>query len=384
MINLEKKMFGRVDWFLFAVVMVICLIGILAILNATADPYASTEEGIFGVLERINPYYARLQAIWIGAGLALMAAAMLFDYRLYGDLWLYIYIGCCALLLLVLVLGGGPSNVRGWFNFQIGDSLRQLQPAEFAKVGLIAVFARLMSRNEKPITRIRDLLLLLGVLAVPVLLVVVAGEYGSAMVYIAIFIGMLFMSGINWKLLVGLFTTAALSLVPLWFLIGEWRQERILSVLDPSRVSSDATYQVDHARLAIGAGQTTGRGLFQEGTISQLGFLPAQHTDFIFSVTAEAVGFVGCLAIVLLYLAVIIRLFMLAGKTTDRFGALIIVGVASMYAFHVFINISMNIGIMPVVGIPLPFMSYGGSAMLTNLAAIGLVMNVRIRPNKRG
>lgn len=167
--------------------------------------------------------------------------------------------------------------------------------------------------------------------------------------------------------------TACVAIYPF---LSEFRQERILSFLDPSRDTSGTGYQVRYSKIAVGSGQVTGKGLFQEGAISQLDFVPEKHTDFIFSVTAESVGFVGCMFIIALYFVLILRLFYLAYKVTDRFGSLVIAGVASMLLFHIFENIGMTIGIMPVTGIPLPFLSYGGSSMLANMAAIGFVLNV--------
>lgn len=382
MIHVDKKMIGQIDWLLILLVVGLIAIGLVAIANATADPYQGTEEGLFGILERINPYYVRLQAIWVLAGSVLLVGVVLFDYHLYGELWFYIFLGCTALLILVWAIGGGTGGNTGWFQATIGGDLRQLQPAEFAKLAVIIVLAKQMTKEERPIRKVKELVILLIYLAVPTLLVAASGEYGSAMVYIAIFVGMLFMAGTSLKLIIGLATTGVLSLVPLWMSLSQWRKNRILQVLDPSRVSSDSSYQIDQSKIAIGSGQWSGKGLFREGAISQLDFVPAKHTDFIFSVTAESVGFIGCILIVALYFFLVIRLLMLAMKTTDRFGSLIIVGVASMFAFHIFENIGMNIGIMPIAGIPLPFMSYGGSSMLTNLAAIGLVCNVCMRPQK--
>lgn len=382
MIHLEKKMFGYLDWILLVLVTVLIGIGVVAIANATADPYQGTETGLFGILERINPYYVRLQLIWIGVGLLLMVAVTLLDYHFYGEMWLYVFLGCVALLVLVLLIGGGRSGVKGWFSAEIAGNVRQMQPAEFAKIAIIIVLAKQLSKDPRPMTKVKDLLIVLFFLAVPTGLVAMAQEYGSAMVYLAIFIGMLFMAGTSWKLLVGLATTGILALVPLWQIQPDWRKQRILSYLNPAQVSSDASYQVDQSKMAIGSGQTNGKGLFREGAISQLDFVPAKHTDFIFSSLAESIGFVGCLVVVGLYFLLIIRLLMLAKKSTDKFGSLIIVGVASMFTFHIFENIAMTIGIMPVTGIPLPFMSYGGSAMLTNMMAIGLVCNVCMRPQK--
>jgi rod shape determining protein RodA len=264
----------------------------------------------------------------------------------------------------------------------IGDTVRMIQPAELCKIAVIITMAKQMSRTGGPMTRVRELLPVLGYLAPPLLIVVLQGELGSVMVYLSIFIGMLFLSGTNWKLLVGLFTTGALSLIPLWYLIGPWRQERLMSFLDPSHATDTARYHVEQSMLAIGSGRTGGKGMFQEGSLTQLSFVPVNHSDFIFSVTAEAVGFWGCLLLIIAYVALILRLFWLSARVQERFGSLLIAGVASMFLFQVFENMAMTMDLMPITGIPLPFMSYGGSAMLTNLVAIGIVQNVLMRPTK--
>lgn len=375
-------MLKTIDWFLIALVLGMCLFGLIAIANARATPNSQEESGIFALLSSLDTHYVILQSVWIAIGVALMAAVMLIDYKIYGELWFYIYIASVAVLLMVLLLSEGVEGVTAWFVFDLGDTVRMIQPAELCKIAIIITMAKLVSRGGGPLRRIRDLLVVLGYLAVPLAIVVLQSELGSVMVYLAIFLGILFLSGTNWKLLVGLVTTGALSLVPLWFLIGESRQNRIFAFIDPARVSADASYQVDQSMLAIGSGQLTGKGLFREDSMNQLSYVPVNHSDFIFAVTAEAVGFWGCLIIVIAYVVLIMRLFYLSTKVQDRFGSLIIVGVASMFLFQTFENIAMTMGLMPVTGIPLPFMSYGGSAMLTNLAAIGLVQNVLMRPQK--
>ena len=363
-------------------VLSLCGFGLVAIANARAKPYDGGETGIFALLASLDAHYVSLQAIWIGVGLALMVLVAVIDYKFFGEYWLYIYIATLAVLVMVLLLSEGVEGVKAWFQFAIGDTVRMVQPAEFCKLAIVIVTARLATRDGVPIARIRELLPLFGYLAVPMALVVLQGEMGSVMVYIAVIVGVLFLSGTNWKLLVGLFTTGVVSLIPIWFVLNDFRRERILSFFDPTLVSADARYQVEKSVLAIGSGRMTGKGLFSEDSMNQLSYVPVNHSDMIFSVTAEAIGFWGCLLLILAYVVLIIRLFYLSAKTPDRFGSMLIAGVASMFLFQVFENIAMTMGVMPVTGIPLPFLSYGGSAMLTNLMAIGLVQNVRMRPMK--
>ena len=214
----------------------------------------------------------------------------------------------------------------------------------------------------------------------PLLLVLRQPDWGTAMVYIAIVAGMLFAAGLDWRFgVVGV--SGFLASIPLlWnFVLNEFQRERVLVFLDPSRDLQGSGLQVLKSRVAIGSGGLFGKGFFQEGALSQLDYIPEKHNDFIFAVAGETMGFVGCLVIVALFLVLILRMMQQAGRARDRFGMLVIVGVVSMFLFHIFENIGMTIGLMPVTGIPLPFLSYGGSNMLTNMIAVGLVLNIAMR-----
>lgn len=374
-LSLVDRNRGKLDLIVVLTTAALIFIGLIAIANATMDPYAVGEgEGLFGVLSRLTSDSFYWQLLWVGIGLAAIVLIMLFDYRIYGELSPYIFGAAILLLVLVLFQSAGRGNVRAWFSW-LGGS-RSFQPSEICKVAIILTLAWHVSRRDGPITKLKDFLPVLLHFAIPFGLVVAQGDYGTALVFVAIFAGILFVSGLGWKIIVGMVLAGGTACVAIYPFLSEFRQERILSFLDPSRDTSGTGYQVRYSKIAVGSGQVTGKGLFQEGAISQLDFVPEKHTDFIFSVTAESVGFVGCMFIIALYFVLILRLFYLAYKVTDRFGSLIIAGVASMLLFHIFENIGMTIGIMPVTGIPLPFLSYGGSSMLANMAAIGFVLNV--------
>jgi rod shape determining protein RodA len=180
-------------------------------------------------------------------------------------------------------------------------------------------------------------------------------------------------------LLLGLLGIGAAAVWPVWMLLPTTQKNRFLALLAPEQVDPSVLYNVKQSTTAVGAGQMTGRGFFAPGSFCQLDYIPEKHTDFIFSITAETWGFIGCLIVIALYAFLLVRLLMLSRRAFDRFGSYIIIGVAAMIAFHVFENIGMTIGVMPCTGIPLPFLSYGGSSMVTNLMAIGLVENVCIR-----
>jgi len=366
---------GRTDWLLILIVAALTVIGLIAVANATIDPYAVAEgKGIFRVLSRLTTDSFYWQLAWVGVGLVAIFLIGLFDYRIYGELAPYVFGAALLLLGLVLLQEAGRGGVTAWFSWMGGS--RSFQPSEVCKVAIIITLAKHVSRSGEPIKTLKQFIPVFIHFAIPFGLIILQDDYGTAMVFLAIFLGILFVSGLGWRLMAGLGLAGAAACVAVWPFLSEFRQDRVLNFINPARDTSNTGYQVRYSKIAIGSGQMTGKGLFQEGAISQLDFVPEKHTDFIFSVTAESVGFVGCLIIVLLYLALILRLFYLSYKMNDRFGGLIIAGVASMFLFHIFENIGMTIGLMPVTGIPLPFLSYGGSSMLANLAAVGLVLNV--------
>ena len=374
-LSLENRNRGHLDIPLVLLTATLVIFGLIAVANATIDPYAGSDRsGLFGVLDRLTTNSFYWQLAWVGVGIAAIVLIMLFDYRIYGELAIWIYGAALVLLVLVLFQTAGRGNVKAWFSWMGGN--RSFQPSEICKLAIIISLARQISRHDGPIVKLRDFLPVLLNFASPFALVVLQDDIGTALVFAAIFLGILFVSGLGWKLIAGLAATGVTACVAVWPFLSYFRQDRVLDFLDPARDTSGTGYQVRYSKIAVGSGQAAGKGLFQEGAISQLDFVPEKHTDFIFSVTAESVGFIGCLLIVVLYFLLILRLFTLSYKVKDRFGSLIIAGVASMFLFHIFENIGMTIGIMPVTGIPLPFMSYGGSNMLANLAAVGLVLNV--------
>ena len=374
-LSLGRQNQGRLDVPLILITAALTIIGLIAVANATIDPYAVSEgTGIFSVLSRLTSNSFYWQLAWVGVGVVAIVLIQIFDYRVYGELAVYIFGVALALLVLVLFQTAGRGNVTAWFSWMGGS--RSFQPSEVCKIAIILTLAKHISRHDGPIEKLKDFIPVLIHFAIPFGLVIAQDDVGTALVFLAIFLGMLFVSGLSWKIIAGLGIAGASACVAIWPFLSEFRQDRVLNFLNPARDTSGTGYQVRYSKIAVGSGQLTGKGLFQEGAISQLDFVPEKHTDFIFSVTAESVGFVGCILIIVLYLVLVLRLFYLSYKMQDKFGSLIIAGVASMFLFHIFENIGMTIGLMPVTGIPLPFMSYGGSSMLANLAAVGLVLNV--------
>lgn len=228
---------------------------------------------------------------------------------------------------------------------------------------------------------LRQFVEIMGTVAIPALIILASGEMGSLLVILFFFAVMLFFSGVDIKLLIFLAFAATLMVMALFFYVtvfdpDNYRLARILAFANSDAYSSTDAYQQIQSKTCIGSGGLTGIGMFVDGAMSQLGYVPADWTDFIFATIGEAWGFIGCCCVMGMYLAIVFRMLYLARYTYDKFGSLVIIGVMAMLLFHVFENIGMTIGAMPITGIPLPFLSFGGSNMVTNMGGIGLVLNV--------
>lgn len=371
----------RVDWILLSLVLAISLFGVVCIFAATGLP---TEEKATSFLELLSiqpTNYARLQLLWILVGLVAMCATIYFSYQILSDLSNFIYWANIGLLVLVLAMEAGRGGMSGWF--RVGAS-RTFQPSEIAKLAIIISMAKWFSNRKKPIQTFGELLPAVAYLSLPLLLILAQPDFGTAVVYIAIFAVLLFVSGTSYKLIGGILATALLVLIPLWYYLtnadisDNFRMMRILSFLDPS-ADPDAARQVTNAKIAIGSAGLWGKGLFQEGSFALLNYVPDDHTDFIFAIVAETFGFVGAGALIAAYFFLMLRMVALSSQAGDSFGSYLTIGIMAMMLFHIFENICMVIGLMPVTGIPLPFVSYGGSNMLTNYVGIGIILNVHMR-----
>lgn len=282
------------------------------------------------------------------------------------------------LLVLVLIIGIGREEVGGnsWIN--LGPV--SFQPSEVVKIGYIICFAVQLSRIDgSEINNLQNVLLSLLHVGVILVLILLQPDFGTAMVFVAVFCGMIFVAGISWKYILSAFLGLG-AIVPLmwFFFLKEYQKNRILVFLNPELDPMVSGYQVIQSKIAVGSGGFTGMGLFK-GIQTQLGYIPAKHTDFIFSVAGEELGFLGSLLIIALLFFIVLRCFYIAANAKNSLGRYISVGVGCMFLAQSFENIGMTIGIMPVTGITLPFLSYGGSSILTNMLAIGLVLNVHLK-----
>lgn len=342
---------------------------IAAVLGLTAVYSATKSYGGF------TSILVQTGAAVIGAGL--MLALSRFDYEQYNMLVVPIFLVSIALLVLVLLIGTGSDDwgAKSWIRFgPIG-----IQPSEIAKLGFIITFSYHLEHVEHKLNKLRTLAGLVLHLGIFLALIMMQPDAGSAMVFGFIFAILVFIAGLSLKFIIPALILGAASLPFIYkFALSPFQQHRIQVFFNPELDPLGRGYNVIQSRIAVGSGQLFGKG-YLEGTQNQLGFLPAKHTDFIFSTIAEEFGFIGALTVVVILFLIITRCFIVASRTHKDFGRYIAAGVGAMLLFHTFENIGMCIGLMPVTGIPLPFFSYGGTSMLTNLMAVGLVLSVSRR-----
>jgi rod shape determining protein RodA len=315
------------------------------------------------------------QVTWFGLGLIAMFIAISFDYH-YIDRVAYPFYGIMVvLLILVMIIGHSGGGSQRWINL----GFFRLQPSEPAKIAIVLVMAKYFQSDEPARGYfLRDLGAPFLLVAPLVILTLIQPDLGTAIILGIVFISMILMGGLrirSFAYLVG----AGLALLPIfWQFLRPYQRGRILTFLDPNRDPLGAGYHVIQSQIAIGSGRWFGKG-FLNGTQNRLDFLPAQHTDFIFAVFSEEWGFAGCAVLLLLYFIMIAYCLGLVQRAKDRFGALLVFGMVAIIFWHVIINVAMVAGVLPVVGVPLPMVSYGGSALASMMFAIGVIINVSMR-----
>lgn len=319
------------------------------------------------------------QGIFAIIGLVALVTVARFDYRMWGKMVKWIYGSSIVMLLAVEIFAHPVLGAKRWIDL----GFFQFQPSELMKLALIIVLAKLYAENYDQLERPKFFFISLGYLTVPVILTFKEPDLGSTLVLIVIWLGMTLVSRIR-KVYLGVLAVAALAMAPVGYaLLKPFQKARLTAFMDPTADPLHTGYNVVQSTITVGSGQLFGRGL-AAGSQTQLNFLPslAQHTDFIFAVISEKMGFVGSGLLVALFGGLLIRGLMIAHRAQDRFGMFVATGVVAMLLFHFFINVGMNIGIAPVTGIPLPFVSYGGTSLIVAMMAIGLLESVAIRRKK--
>jgi len=368
----EMSPLRHVDLVLLLVPFAISGIGLLMIYSSTRSRLE--RNGVDSL------YFVERQALAIGLGVVAMIVLMVVDYRRLRDLWALVYLATLPLLAGVLVLGASRKGAQAWFD--VGPL--QFQPSEIAKVAVIIAVAGYCHQHRGDLDAWRLAVAVL-IAAVPIALVLLQNDLGSAAVIGVCAGAILLVAGIRARhaaVLVLLAITAVGAVVTTGTL-DDYKIDRIASFFDQSTDESaseqtSAEYNLEQAKSAIVTGGFSGSGLFN-GTLTKNAYVPEQHTDFIFTVVGEELGFIGGAVVIALYGVLVWRLWRIALLSSDFFGTLAVVGVLAMFAFQVFENIGMTLGIMPITGLPLPFMSYGGSAAIASFAAIGLALNVHMR-----
>lgn len=365
MTRIERRMAQHYEWWLLGLIVLLLGLGIANLVSAT-------HAGSDGLL---SPNVVR-QLAALGIGSLLLVATLLVDYRHLERWGWFVYAGTLLLLASTLVLAPVTRGNQSWLVF---GPLR-LQPSEFAKLGLVVALARYFHRHPPgEIERLRDLWRPGLIMAGPVGLIVLQRDMGVAVLTLLIGCTYLLFVRIPLRAWLAVAGTALAMLAAIWlFALEPYQKSRILDVIDPARDPLASGYQANQSRIAIGSGGLFGKG-YLEGTQTQLRFLPTQHTDFIFSVLAEEWGLVGASTVLVLYFVLLIWGLFVARGSKDRFGALLAVGIVGMLFWPAVVNLAMVVGLGPVIGVPLPFFSYGGSAMMAVLAAMGLLLNVSLR-----
>ncbi len=335
-------------------------------------------------------FYVKKQAMWLVLGIILAILIMRYDFSNLVRYTRYLYGLSLIILIVVLVFGQEVRGVTGWIS--VGP-LPAVQPAEFTKILLILSFAEFLSQRKGYLNTFNEMLPCFAYMGLPFLLILAQPDLGTALVYIAITLSMMFVAGANPSILLKLITGAVLAVAlilflhfkfGMWLPLDDYQIHRLTMFINPyndGQGGRGAGWNTIQSLVAIGSGGVFGKGLFN-GTQVQLNFLPEHHTDFIYAVIGEELGFIGAALVILLFGILMIRTVYIALNSKEYYGMLMVIGITAMWLFHIFENIGMSIGLMPITGIPLPFLSYGGSSMLTNLIGVGLILNVNIREKK--
>lgn len=361
-----KKIIKNMDWGVLICVVILLAIGMVALFSATQN--SDYEE-------------FKKQIIWLVISLPIMIAVIFIDYNTISKVTPILYI--IILITLIAVLFTESINgATSWFNI----GFFSIQPAEFAKVivtiALATYISRLQEKGKDQISRPTKLLIALTIVFIPIILIIKQPDYGTALTFVVAVILMLFAAGIKKRYIIsGVLITLIMLPVLYFFILPEHAKTRIDVFLNPDLDPRGAGYNVIQSKLAIGSGEFLGMGILK-GNQTQLGFLYPKSTDFIFAVIGEEMGFVIAATVVITYVALITRIIYIAKTAKDNLGSYIAIGIAGIFIFHMTENIGMTIGLLPITGVPLPFVSYGGSSLLTNLVMIGLLLNISGRRKK--
>lgn len=368
MLQIERRLLKNFDWLVFAIIITLAIIGIMTIYSATRPPdFVGTQ----------SDFYLK-QIAWLVISITALIGIVCFDY-----IWLYrlsypLYAFGLVLLVTVLIFGKSSMGAQRWLNI----GLFSFQPSEFFRLLFIIGFsAYLVGRGQdvkgwmSPSTVVIFALL-------PMLLVVKQPDLGTAIMLVSIFSALVLIKGLEKRVLLFVLLVIVVSIPFIWDIFWEglkdYQKNRLIAFIEPDIDPAGISYHINQSKIAIGSGEIFGKG-FLQGTQGPLRFLPEKHTDFIFAIFAEEWGFVGCMVLFALYLTLFLRGYDTALKAKDEFGRLVAAGITTMFFIYFTVNVGMTLGMMPVVGVPLPFFSYGGTSLLSNFIAAGILINIRTR-----
>jgi rod shape determining protein RodA len=358
---IDRRLLLNIDWVLVVAALILAAVGIVTIRSATFEGTGAS-------------LYLK-QAYLVGAGVAVLVLTLALDYRRLADRAALLYVAAASVLLWVLLFGPKVAGTRRWF-FLGGI---QVQPSELAKLVAAILVAKVFAESRKESLGLQDILgpgAAVGLLA---LLIAAEPDLGTAFCLVPLFLTVALLAGLRVRALLALVVALAVFGGVGWrYALRDYQKTRIYTFLDPSLDPKGAGYQKIQSQIAVGSGGLFGKG-WKQGSQSQLGYLPARHTDFIFSVLAEEMGFMGVVTVLGLYLLVLWRALEAAQLARDRVGAFLVAGIAAVLAFQVVYNVAMVAGLVPVKGLPLPLMSYGGASVISTFMGLGLILNVRMR-----
>lgn len=360
----DRRLLQNFDWVLLLLLLLITMVSLLNLYSAT---YSMRDVGGYQIFIK--------QIYWFIIGFAIFFMITIFDYHIIERVAYPIYFFSVGLLILVLVIGEVYSGSQRWLSLgRIG-----FQPSEFSKIALVIILSKFFSsQGEYSEYRLRDLWQPFILVAIPFVLILKEPDLGTSLMLVIIAASIMFFMKINWRSLAIVLVVTVPSIPFVWFTLKEYQQKRILTLLKPDMDPLGAGYQIIQSKIAIGSGLLWGKG-YLKGTQTRLDFLPEQHSDFAFSVLAEEWGFVGSFMLIALYLLLILWSLNIAKNSKDMFGSILAVGIISIIFWQLVINVSMTIGLLPVVGIPLVFFSSGGSSIISTMVGMGLLMNISMR-----
>ena len=363
---MNKRILRNVDWSILICVLILVVIGLVALFSATIN-------------NDLNEF--KKQCMWIIISIPIMMAILFIDYNIIARFSPYLY-GLSIILLIAVLFTPAVNGASSWFDI----GFFAFQPAELAKVFVIiflsTVMVNIQKRSKGEINKPLKLCTILGVVFLPIFLIIMQPDYGTAIAYILSLVLILFVSGIDKKYIIGsLLLMAILIPIMYFFILPDHAKSRIDVYLNPDIDPRGAGYNIIQSKIAVGAGKLFGMGLFK-GTQTHLGFLYPKTTDFIFSMIGEELGFIICGLIIVVYVLLITKAINIAKTARDDLGSYIAIGIVGIFLFHVVENIGMCIGLLPITGVPLPFVSYGGTSFVTNFILIGLLLNISARSKK--